>query len=237
MPPGVHRNKEPVLHLSAKPAHESAPPGPPLNANTIHEHFRALSAGRDCLVDTPFEKELEARWSAQTASTEFTTPVFEETLVLTSSFYLLSEKQRARERRIAWQSLEHKHSYGSPTLPAHGIICGHETFRLYARAATSTVAITLLRSVAILETAPSNHFTARPAELSVRRGNTLATFSEDSENSHVILGQMQRLLGQLAKQQFLPDEPIKRLPSSSGLPQFAPPQHKPLRKMPLLKAA
>ncbi len=220
MPPGVHRNKEPVLHLSAAPALETPPP---LTPTTIHEQFRALLAGRGCLVDTPFEKELEPHWSAQTTSMEFAVEAFEETFVLASRFYILSEKRRIQERRIAWRALERAHAYGNPTVPAHGILCGHETLLLSARRPLSTVAIPLLRSAARLETTPDNTFTTGLVTLSVRRGNTMQPLSDACEDSDVKYKQVHRLLGQLAEKQAVRYEPTEDLPHPTAVEPPLPP--------------
>lgn len=224
MPPGANKPFEHVPHLSAKPALESAPPGPPLNALTIHESFRALSAGRDCLVDTPYGKPLEAHWAAQTTSTEFTTPAFEESLVLTSSYYLLSAKRRAQERAIAWRALEQAHPYGNPTQPAHGIPCGHETFWLLARRSSSTERVPLMRSTVLLETTPHDTFTATTATLSIRRGKTFQPVVESVLGSAMLYEQTYRLLGQLAKQHtaqipLFADRPLLTVPRLQKTPE------------------
>ncbi len=200
MPPGVHQKFETAPYLPATPAHETAPPGATPTANSIHEQLRALIAGRDCLVDTPFQKELGERWASQTRSTEFTVSIFAESLVLESTYYILSAKRREQEQRIAWRALERSHPHGNPTLPAHGILCGHETFWLYARCPTSFVRVPLLRSVALLETTPGNHFTAAPATVSVRRSDTLQPILFNHETSPAVYERVGGLLGQLAAQ-------------------------------------
>ncbi|TAH32518.1 hypothetical protein EYC59_05775 [Candidatus Saccharibacteria bacterium] len=194
MPPGVRNTLEHIPTFPASPALETPPP---LTPTIIHEQFRALLGGRDCLVSTPFQKELQARWASQTVTTEFAIDAFEERLVLESSYYLLSARRREQERRIAWQALERAHPYGNPTLPAHGILCGHETFWLYARRPTSPVRVPLLCSVTPLETTPDNHFTAAPASLFVRGGDTLQQTVPGHETDRTVYEQVSGLLGQL----------------------------------------